>query len=98
MHVLKDLKRHISPPLAPLVTPIFRRARACPSPCLGAIRCLAGDRPPRYGFGGYGLSAKSAQDVRSRGKPARLRVWQARAPRAGFGKDSPLGPLGPKCL
>ena len=51
-------------------------ARDRPSPYggLGGFRldrCLAGDRPPRYG------------DERSWGKPARMRVWHPRAPRDG---------------
>ena len=45
--------------------------------CFHAGRAIAGDRPPRYG-------EKGPEEIfsrgRSRGKPARLRVWHARAP------------------
>ena len=54
-----------------------RRARACPSPCLGR---------------GNGVGRRSifAQVERSRGKPARLRVWQARAPAIRYARPFPF--------
>ena len=56
---------------------VNRRARACPSPCLGRGN-------------GVGWRSVFARVGRSRGKPARLRVWQARAPALRYARPSPF--------
>ena len=62
--------------------PLYRRARACPSPCC-VNRKIARDRPSRYGPGrkkARGTGPRATVIERSRGKPARMRVWHPRAP------------------
>ena len=55
-----------------------RRARACPSPCI--------DREEN----GVGRWTIFVQVERSRVKPSRMRVWQARAPALRFARPSPF--------
>ena len=72
--------------------PLHRRARACPSPCLGlhgkrpwaacvfrAGRAIAGDRPPRY-------DEKTARHRRARALGCHTRI------RAGFPRQRPRNP------
>ena len=56
---------------------LHRRARACPSPCLGRGN-------------GVGRWTIFAQVVRSRGKPARMRVWHPRAPALRYARPPPF--------